>query len=58
MAMCPQCWESKPFFARRCSQCNSYITFLAQTIFQSVYTATALGGVALIIFLLYIGIRG
>lgn len=58
MAMCPECWNSKPFFAGRCTSCNSTIGFIRQTVFQTVYAFTAIGGFALLAWIVYVGIRG
>ena len=40
MAICPECLQSKPFFARRCHSCNEEIGFLRQTFAMYVYYCT------------------
>ena len=43
MAMCPECWNSKPYFAPRCTSCNQEIGFIMQTVFTAVYVTVSLG---------------
>jgi hypothetical protein len=43
MAMCPECWNEKPYFAPRCTSCNQEIGFILQTVFQTVYVVVTLG---------------
>ena len=57
MAMCPECWNEKPYFAPRCTSCNQEIGFFLQTVFMVMYGAIT-AGLFFIIFLLFISFFG
>lgn len=40
MAICPECLEHKPWFARRCHACNEEIGFWRQTFMMYLYYTT------------------
>ena len=42
MALCPECLEQKPFFARRCHNCNEEIGFARQTVTMYIYYTTVI----------------
>ena len=44
MAICPECLETKPFFARRCHSCNEGIGFMRQTVAMYIYYTTVIFG--------------
>jgi uncharacterized protein (DUF983 family) len=44
MAICPECLDPKPFFARRCSSCNEEIGFMRQTVAMYIYFSTTIFG--------------
>jgi len=58
MATCPECWNEKPYFARRCTHCNNRIGFFVQSLFSSVSSIISLGGFVLILYMLWIAING
>jgi len=43
MATCPECFERKPFWARRCHSCNEEIGFLRQLYTQWVILTVTFG---------------
>jgi hypothetical protein len=49
MALCPACQSPKPFFAPRCSNCNSNISFLNQLFGMIIYWTVVFGGFYLMI---------
>ena len=51
MATCPECWNSKPFFAPRCTSCNQEIGFFMQLVFSTIATAVTIGGLVGIFYL-------
>jgi len=53
MAICPLCQSDKPFFAPRCSTCNSNITFGHQLFGMMIYFGVVFGGGYLLIRLLF-----
>lgn len=44
MAICPECLEQKPFFARRCHSCNEEIGFMRQTVAMYIHYTTVIFG--------------
>lgn len=44
MAICPECLSQKPFFARRCSECNEEIGIMRQAVAMYIYYSTAIFG--------------
>jgi hypothetical protein len=52
MATCPECWNSKPFFAPRCTSCNQEIGFFMQLVFSTIATAATVIGLVGIFYLL------
>ena len=44
MALCPACQSPKPFFAPRCTSCNSNISFGNQLFGMIIYYTVVFGG--------------
>lgn len=44
MAICPECLSTKPFFARRCSECNEEIGFGRQCVAMYIHYSTIIFG--------------
>ena len=57
MAMCPECWNEKPYFAPRCTSCNEEIGFFIQTVFTVMYGVFTVG-LCLFLFLLFVTFFG